>query len=856
MHRNNRYQTASPTRMQQRRVRKPDYSNNNKNNNNYYYYRDKTIRTVGKANTFVPYNNDDTRRFITRKKTAPTYDEDEVDDEVAQYYDDRCYDDDYGGDDENRFGNTYYNEECSSNNYNSNDNVYADEHNDDGDNYCFGDENYGYDNNNDQGHVDANEGGIHEKYEREFFSNTIRKRRRKTLDSADGDGGKRDVRSRLGPRSPVEHEDNIIGVGYDDAFMGNPQVVYNHPSLQSSSRSQADGIKYPPENSRNNVERDSNEYKQDKNNNDLLKNDTITANGDFDKQITKAMLDEFGISITDIADYLRRQIAEKEKNGDLTLNQLLEEKFSSAKSTTQENTDDKIEFTSKVERERTISPSFTFGNESNSGQSNNVNESKTESSSRRHNADKGKSRMSSKSDRSSKEHSGKDHRSRSPTSATRSPTLEKRQLRPTEKDHGKNCKYNTVRIPDRRKKSSYSPGKKSHHDKPSCFERRKSSDEWKISKEVKRSSNLGRRLSTDKKRSIEAILINAGEQGVNEFKKQQASQFIANKLQKAHFQTLISQVTYPVSPLALPRHHLVSTPSINAPAATPVFISTKSPLVTSDFLPLETANDKVMANTHSNILKNDTKQEEAKVDTSLTRSSIDETLSLIRKSSSSVPLKTSDIDSSSSSSGVDDKEKINEDVGCETKNNEPGDRQNSSDEVSITHVVEPQKKKIVVKPVVTAIEPDDKPTKSTTTDSGRKVFFNKTTPKEENPITTINNNNNNSKEQQTNQRNRRVRVPSWFNARLVELFKKRHKKMQQLKRAKQNPSAAEENPNHLIELREAMREIDREYIPLCRKTKEEFVKNGGSNNGKSSRKKQEVAPAGFDDSKIFDVADP
>ena len=405
---------------------------------------------------------------------------------------------------------------------------------------------------------------------------------------------------------------------------------------------------------------------------------------------------------------------------------------------------------------------------------------------------------------------------------------------------------------DGERKSSYSPERKSHRT------RRLSSSERESSELKKQRSYDDRRVNSNTKKtsSIEEFLINAGNQGVNEFKKQQASRFIASKLQPAHFQTLKPAIVFPVPPpLVISQHHVVVAtpplpPPIKKPTITsPVFIPINTSLPTSDFLPLDTKNDIPMKqnigtiNRDTKVKQTDTTSKES------TSSSINETLSLLRKSSSSAaPQEAVDTDKSVNV----DKKETNEVVDINGTNDESENDSSSDDEVSITRVVEPKKKtKTLIQPVVAPTKPNETQlnknnTANTSTVSGRKVFLegknNKVTTASEGLSTSETNYIGKETGPKT-----RVRVPSWFNTRLVELFKKRHKKVQQLKRAKQDPSGVANNSNRVKELQDSIRDIDREYIPLCQKTKQEFMKNGGTSSS-SSRSKYEIAILGFDES--------
>jgi len=708
----------------------------------------------------------------------------------------------------------------------------------------------GYHNGNKNSNYDRHNSSI-EKYEREFFSSTVRKRNRSSLDIADtADILKRDVRSRLGPRSPVEHEEeNLdVDVGYDDSYMDEPQVVYNHPTSPRNRLDSSENYVYDGNIDESHPVDHEVEHVEDR-------VGTYTAPANQDKRVTKALLDEFGVSITDIADYLRRQIAEKENNGNLTLNQLLEEKFVKNKSTTgvvtpHANTETASASSSGKEKKSSISPEIIFDRASKSGslkrdESKRKSEPatrKAESSTVKYNSHTNKSHTSSPhSERAAKSHS----------------TQDRRQNRPSEKDYGKRSrspdgKYHTVRLKDGERKSSYSPDRKSHRTCLSSSERESSKLKRRWSHDEHRVNNNAKKTSTS---SIEAFLINAGNQGVNEFKKQQASQFIASKLQTAaHFQTLKPAIVFPVAPLVIPQHHvMVAAPPapINPAIMSPVFIPINAPSATSDFLPLDTKNDMPKKQNIGAIERNTKKKQTGtKTNKASTSSSINETLSLLRKSSGSAhPQETCDINESVRDD--ENEEDTNEDADNDSEtNNDENNSSSDDDEVSITRVVEPRKnsKKTVIQPIVAPIKPKESlPTASITNGSNRKVFLedknNKTTTPSESNSTNVTANNGKEISPRT-----RVRVPSWFNARLVELFKKRHKKVQQLKRAKQDPSGVANNPNRVKELQESLREIDREYIPLCHKTKEEFIKNGGTSSN-SSRTKHEIAVLGFDESK-------
>ena len=739
------------------------------------------------------------------------------------------------------------------NRYADRDSHYSDKHgrynvkggrHDERDRYCDGERYNGNNNSNFERHNN----GI-EKYEREFFSSTVRKRNRNSLHKADAaDIRKKDVRSRLGPRSPVEHEEeNLdVDVGYDDSYIDEPQVIYNHLTSPQNlpSRNRLDSS----ENYRygGNVDNESHQVEHVE---DRI--GTYTTSVNQDKRVTKALLDEFGVSITDIADYLRRQIAEKENNGNLTLNQLLEEKFVKNKSTTgvvtPHGNTDTPSTSSGSKKKRSISPELiSTGGSSKRDESKRKSESatrKAESSIVKYNSHTNKSLTSSPhSDWTEKSHSTR------------------RRTRPSEKDYGKRSrspdgKYHTIQLKDSERKSNYSPDRKSHRTHLSSSERESSELKKRWSYDEHQGNIKAKKTSTS---SIEAFLINAGNQGVNEFKKQQASQFIASKLQTtAHYQTLKPAIVFPVAPLVIPQHHvMVATPPAPnnpPPIMSPVFIPISTP---SDFLPLDTKNDMPKKQNIGAIERNTKeKQTETKTSKASTSSSINETLSLLRKSSGSThPQETCDINESICDE--ENEEDTNRDADDDNKTNNNDEKNSSSDdEVSITRVVEPRKnsKKTVIQPVVAPTEPKERlPTASITNGLNRKVFLEDKTDKTTTPSESNSTNVTTANGKEISPRTR-VRVPSWFNARLVELFKK-HKKVHQLKRAKQNPSGIANNSNRVKELQESLREIDRQYIPLCHKTKGEFIKNGGMSSN-SSRTKHEIAVLGFDES-IPDIDGP
>ena len=662
-----------------------------------------------------------------------------------------------------------------------------------------------------------------EKYEREFFSTNVRKRRRSTIDSLEGEfhsmgdvGARRDARSSLSPKSPVEHDD--VGMD-DDKVFSDTQLSFDEISMDDEG---------DEEYSDHDEEKDV--YTEPSENTTIVDNNNSAKT--VDKQITKSLLEEFGISITDIADYLRRQIAEKEKNGSLTLNQLLEEKFLSTTDSSSKNNQNVEEKKNTEEthnppqRKRSSSPIMfdrSWPSEKDSG---------TESSKSESSKNGAKGTLHSKQE----EHSEKDRLSKSPSSI-RSLRREKRDKRKSEKVSG--CRSSPS---PRDHKKSHSPYGRYHTVKSSHNRHNHSyGSKIKISKrsslyERRHFSRYDKHMDPVKRASIAEFLLRAGDRYVDEFKKHQASQFIVTKLQTAHFQTMssLTQVTFPAAPLTIPRQHLfaipvprpIETPVATTPVATtPVFIPIKTPVSTPDFVPLvPKTNDDMKTKQSVNDAQGETELKHLPPvkNESPTTSTIDETLSFLRKASSSGPQPPT----------IDDDNLENK------ENDNKVYEESTDDEVSITRVVDAKKGfgRVNTTSTVAPISTIQTVEKQAVKDS-RKVFLgennNKYAAKRSSAGTVKNVDQTSATTAKETNTKTRVRVPSWFNARLIELFKQRHKKKQQLKRAKQDPAIER---THLKGLQQSLCDIDSEFEPLYRKTKEEFLKQQNSGSRNSTKK--------------------
>jgi len=388
---------------------------------------------------------------------------------------------------------------------------------------------------------------------------------------------------------------------------------------------------------------------------------------------------------------------------------------------------------------------------------------------------------------------------------------------------------------------------------------------YEVSGSTQSSRVIARRNSYQRERpsnnkigtDIEEFLIKAGENSVKQFKKQQASEFISNKLQ------LVRAMNFNPSSVVLPitakfpgsKTNLQLSPSyLFSQSSTISHVVQKQQVILPNFIPLSSSKT---------ILKDEQDHIPTKDDSPLTdddgnkalddnSASVDEKLSFLRRSASQQTPPTSgedehdsdtksDTDSNHSDDDDSDSQSVNKESEseCEQKDKdeskanseekqtiEDGDNKNEDceDEVTITRVVDPSPKRNN-QPVKPSPVKAPSPKTTQTVRKVRKVFL-KAEPQpaesEKNPSPELTS-------------KTKVRVPSWFTGRCIELFKKRHKKIQQLKLAKMDPNAT----SRVAELKEVLKDIDREYIPLCKKTKSEYMLKRSGNNAVNNRNQLE-----------------
>lgn len=369
--------------------------------------------------------------------------------------------------------------------------------------------------------------------------------------------------------------------------------------------------------------------------------------------------------------------------------------------------------------------------------------------------------------------------------------------------------------------------------------------------------------------SIEKMLIRAGDESVEQFKEEQVTKFISNKLHMVQSLNFIPTVMESL-PFTVPVNSLpaMTTPVIHPSqqnilmiaqqqiedvsqtarptnisqartaqrsttllATSPTFVSTAATTTTENVLQTLSLNeldstskssfeDEDEADDGADEQEDEAQQKESETNNySDYRNNIEETLSMLKKQSSrcNSNRKVNDSNSPADKSA--------------TKNGAESDGRikNFDDEVTITRVVDSKKHSTVAGVVsvpyqrkVTVKSADDKSSSN----------FETTTP---------------ATEQSSSILKTKVRVPSWFNSRCIELLKKRHKKIQQLKKAKNDPNATDER---LGSLKESLRDINREYIPLVRKRESEYMETLEKNNGKP---KNDEKRAGSDSDTILDA---
>ncbi|XP_066936922.1 serine/arginine repetitive matrix protein 1-like [Clytia hemisphaerica] len=397
-----------------------------------------------------------------------------------------------------------------------------------------------------------------------------------------------------------------------------------------------------------------------------------------------------------------------------------------------------------------------------------------------------------------------------------------------------------------------------YHERESSYQNERKRSPSPLGRARKTSNRRGSVSSTfsPARGAIEDMLIKAADNSVKQYKDHQVSQFIANKIM-VHTPHSILQVQSPYPYLqqqqAMIMQHTQAARNLPAQMTqgqrilpSPGILSTPGLIATKPITTQRKSKQNVEA---SKPTSSAPKPDE---------SSIAEQLSLLRRSSTQKPSSVSEDICFEDRKGDDSEVTIKQE---NIENDATPDASSSEDEVEITHIVNPKGRKsstTVLKPTIqsTVIRPSpgDIHLKSRKVSAPEQTKNESKDNSEQNiPVVKSNANLTNIPIVSSSATSSggikpkaKVRVPSWFTGRCIELFKKRHKKIRQLKHAKQDPKAS----SKIEMIKESLRDIDREYIPLCKKTKSDYFAQS-----KNSDKKSNKSIIGLDDSKSSDVGD-